>query len=168
MPQGTSAPNVQCLSTRSLRKFLQTTLTKNSLHSQVVDRNEQSRCAEVWKECIRRDFEAQQPWQCMACTVGKQEDAFKTKLARPNTTFPFFCKRCEQTPASIVCKTGKDETMFLDGSWKRARRGSSVCLARSREAWGWWRCRVRKIKQASCALEFWLAQHCFCTGDQSL
>ena len=56
----------------------------------------------VCKECIRRHVEAQQPWQCMACTAWKQEDAFMAKHARPQATFYRICKTCEQTQVCIV------------------------------------------------------------------
>ena len=48
----------------------------------------------VCKECIRRHVEAQQPWQCMACTAWKQEDAFMAKHASPQATFYRICATC--------------------------------------------------------------------------
>ena len=122
--------------------------------------------ARVCKECVRRQVEAQQPWQCMACTAWKQEDAFKTEHARPQATFYRICKTCEQTQVCSVCNTRKDEKKFSGGAWKRARRGGRVCLDCSGKAWGWWRCSVCKVKQAACAFESWLAQHRSCNGDQ--
>ena len=122
--------------------------------------------ARVCKECIRRHVEAQQPWQCMACTAWKQEDAFKAEHARPQATFYRICKTCEQTQVHSVCNTRKDEKKFSAGAWKRARTGGRVCLACSGKAWGLWRCSVCKVKQAACAFESWLAQHRSCNGDQ--
>ena len=84
--------------------------------------------ARVCKECIRRHVEAQQPWQCMACTAWKQEDAFKTEHARPQATFYRICKTCEQTQVCSVCNTRKDEKKFSGGAWKRARRGGIECV----------------------------------------
>ena len=122
--------------------------------------------ARVCKECIRRHAEAQQPWQCMACTAWKQEDAFKAEHARPQATFYRICKTCEQTQVCSVCKTRKDEKKFSAGAWKRARTGGRVCLDCSRKAWGWWRCSVCKVQQAASAFESWLSQHRSCNGDQ--
>ena len=120
----------------------------------------------VCKECIRQHVEAQQPWQCMACTAWKQEDAFMAKHASPQATFYRICKTCEQTQVCSVCKTRKDESKFSAATWKRARNGGRVCLDCSRKAWGWWRCSVCKVQQAACAFEAWLAQHRSCNGDQ--
>ena len=122
--------------------------------------------ARVCKECIRRHVEAQQPWQCMACTAWKQEDAFKAEHARPQATFYRICKTCEQTQVCSVCNRRKDEKKFSAGAWKRARAGGRVCLDCSGKAWGWWRCSICKVKQAACAFESWLAQHRSCNGDQ--
>ena len=122
--------------------------------------------ARVCKECIRRHVEAQQPWQCMACTAWKQEGAFKAEHARPQATFYRMCKTCEQTQVCSVCNARKDEKKFSAGAWKRARTGGRVCLDCSGKAWGWWRCSVCKVKQAACAFESWLAQHRSCNGDQ--
>ena len=122
--------------------------------------------ARVCKECIRRHVEAQQPWQCMACTAWKQEDVFKTEHAKPQATFYRICKTCEQTQVCSVCNTRKDEKKFSGGAWKRTRRGGRVCLDCSGKAWGWWRCSVCKVKQAACAFDSWLAQHRSCNGDQ--
>ena len=122
--------------------------------------------ARACKECIRRHVEAQQPWQCMACTAWKQEDAFKTEHAKPQATFYRICKTCEQTQVCSVCNTRKDQKKFSGGAWKRTRRGGRVCLDCSGKAWGWCRCSVCKVKQAACAFDSWLAQHCSCNGDQ--
>ena len=120
----------------------------------------------VCKECIRRHVEAQQPWQCMACTAWKQEDAFMAKHARPQATFYRICTTCEQTQVCSVCKTRKDEKKFSAATWKRARHGGRVCLDCSSKAWGWWRCSICHVKQAACAFEAWLAQHRSYNGDQ--
>ena len=120
----------------------------------------------VCKECIRRHVEAQQPWQCMACTAWKQEDAFMAKHARPQATFYRICKTCEQTQFCSVCKTRKDETKFSAAAWRWARNGGRVCVDCSRKAWGWWQCRACKVQHAACAFESWLALHCSCNGDQ--
>eukprot|EP00435_Cladocopium_sp_Y103_P075251 s10_g55.t1 len=120
----------------------------------------------VCKECIRRHVEAQQPWQCMACTAWKQEDAFMAKHASPQATFYRICKTCEQTQLCSVCNTRKAESKFSAAAWKRARAGGRVCLDCSGKAWGWWRCSICKVQQAACAFESWLAQHRSCNGDQ--
>ena len=104
--------------------------------------------ARVCKECIRRHVEAQQPWQCMACTAWKQEDAVMAKHASPQATFYRVCTTCEQTQLCSVCNTRKDEHKFSATTWKRARNGGRVCLACSRKAWGWWTCSICQVKQA--------------------
>ena len=122
--------------------------------------------ARVCKECIRRHVETQMPWQCMACTAWKQEDAFKAKHASPQATFYRICATCEQMQVCSVCKTRKDEKKFSAGAWRRPRTGGRVCLDCSGKAWGLWRCSVCKVKQAASAFEPWLAQHRSCNGDQ--
>ena len=122
--------------------------------------------ARVCKECIRRHVEAQQPWQCMACTAWKQEDAFMAKHAKPQATFHRICTTCEATQVCTVCKVRKDENKFSTAAWKRARHGSRVCLDCGGKAWGWWRCSVCKVKEAAPAFESWLAQNGSCNGDQ--
>ena len=93
----------------------------------------------VCKEWIRRHVEAHQPWQCMACTAWKDEDAFMAKHARPQATFYRICKTRERTQLCSVCNTCKDESKFSAAAWQRARNGRRVCLACSRKARGWWR-----------------------------
>ena len=122
--------------------------------------------ARVCKECIRRHVEAQMPWQCMACTAWKQEDAFKAKHASPQATFYRICATCEQTQLCSVCNTRKGEMKFSAAMWKRARNGGRVCLACSEKAWGWSRCSICHVKQAAFAFKPWLAQHRSCNGDQ--
>ena len=107
--------------------------------------------ARVCKECIRRHVETQMPWQCMACTAWKQEDAFKAKHASPQATFYRICATCEQTQLCRVCNTRKDEMKFSAAMWKRARNGGRVCLACSEKAWGWSRCSICHVKQAAFA-----------------
>ena len=133
--------------------------------SRRVDGNVQMR-GESAKECIRRHVEAQQPWQCMACTAWKQEDAVMAKHVSPQATFYRICATCEQSQWCSVCKTRKDEPKFSAAAWQRARNGGRVCLACLGKAWGWWRCTVCKVKQAAWAFESWLAQHRSCNGDQ--
>ena len=118
--------------------------------------------ARVCKECIRRHAETQMPWQCMACTAWKQEDAFKAKHASPQATFYRICATCEQTQLCRVCNTRKDEMKFSAAMWKRARNGGRVCLACSEKAWGWSRCSICHVKQAAFAFKPWLAQHLSC------
>ena len=111
------------------------------------------------KECNeskQMQEEHAKPWQCMACTAWKQEDAFLAKHARPQATFHRICKTCEQPQLCSVCKTRKDETKFSAAAWQRARNGGRVCLDCSRKAWGWWRCSVCKVQQAASAFEAWL------------
>ena len=122
--------------------------------------------ARVCKECIRRHVEAQQPWQCMACTAWKQEDAFMAKHAKPQATFHRICKTCEATQRCTVCKALKDESKFSTAAWKRARHGSRVCLDCAGKAWGRWRCSVCRVKEAAPSFAFWLAQNGSCNGDQ--
>ena len=122
--------------------------------------------ARVCKECIRRHVEAQQPWQCMACTAWKQEDAFMAKHAKPQATFHRICKTCEATQVCTVCKVRKDESKFSTAAWKRTRQGSRMCLDCGGKAWGWWRCSMCKVKQAAPAFEAWLVQNGSCNGDQ--
>ena len=122
--------------------------------------------ARVCKECIRRHVEAQQPWQCMACTAWKEEDAFMAKHAKPQATFHRICRTCEATQVCTSCKVRKDESKFSIAAWKRARHGNRVCLDCGGKAWGWWTCSVCKVKAAASAFQSWLAQNGSCNGDQ--
>ena len=88
----------------------------------------------VCKEWIRRHVEAHQPWQCMACTAWKDEDACMAKHARPQATFYRIRKTRERTQVCSVCNTRKDESKFCAAAWLRARNGGRVCLAYSRKA----------------------------------
>ena len=135
------------------------------LHSRLVDGADAGR---VCKECIRRHVEGQQPWQRMACTAWKDEDAFMAKHARPQATFYRICKTCERTHLCSVCNTRKDESKFSAAAWQRARHGSRVCLDCGGKAWGWWRCTLCKVKQAAPAFASWLAQKCFLQWQPNL
>ena len=94
-----------------------------------VDGNVQMR-GESAKECIRRHVEAQQPWQCMACTAWKQEDAVMAKHASPQPTFYRICATCEQSQWCSVCKTRKDEPKFSAAAWATGTQWRVECVWR--------------------------------------
>ena len=121
----------------------------------------------VCKECIRRHVEAQQPWQCMACTCWKQEDACMAKHAKPHAAFYRICRTCEATQVCTVCTTRKDESKFSTQACEHAMAVECVWIVQLElGAWGWWRCSECKVKQAAFAFESWLVQHGSCNGDQ--
>ena len=69
--------------------------------------------ARVCKECVSRHVEAREPWQCMACTAWKQEDAFMAKHASPQSTFYRICQTCEKNTALYSCCNNRKEQNIL-------------------------------------------------------
>ena len=122
--------------------------------------------AQVCKECVRRHTENGQPWQCMACSSWKEENAFEAKHAKPQATFYRICKTCEETRVCAKCQEWKNETCFSAHAWKRARGGARLCLDCTTKARGLWVCKICCKKQTCAAFQTWLSRHKALNGDQ--
>ena len=122
--------------------------------------------AQVCKECVRRHTENGQPWQCMACSSWKEENAFEAKHAKPQATFYRICKSCEETRVCAKCQEWKNETCFSAHAWKRARGGARLCLDCTTKARGLWVCKICCKKQTCAAFQTWLSRHKALNGDQ--
>eukprot|EP00438_Fugacium_kawagutii_P027850 Skav201823 [mRNA] locus=scaffold1071:388890:390242:- [translate_table: standard] len=120
----------------------------------------------VCRECITRHVDACQPWQCMARTAWKQEDAFSARHARPRATFYRVCRTCEKTQLCSSCNARKPEHGFSAAAWARQRNGGRVCLDCSRKAWGRWTCRVCKVKRSASSFATWIWLHGSFKQDQ--
>ena len=119
------SPAFRALDTHDLRRGLRAHRTNRTLACISRTRH----C----KECLQRHGAMMQPWQCMACYMWKQEDAFVAKYRRPQCTFYRVCETCEETKVCAQCGRRKAKAGFAPTAWLRTRGGSRVCLAGLRE-----------------------------------
>ena len=122
------SPAFRALDTHDLRRGLRAHRTNRTLACISRTRH----C----KECLQRHGAMMQPWQCMACYMWKQEDAFVAKYRRPQCTFYRVCETCEETKVCAQCGRRKAKAGFAPTAWLRTRGASRVCLACTSQAHG--------------------------------